>query len=103
MPTKRSRRLRHAFDAPDLADDVVAILLNGWGAQPPSPPSPPHGFTAACLDLLDDPAALWLRHEPFLRQVALDWGWEPQWTGPDGRRRFYGEHCALGGQWFDEP
>lgn len=96
-------KVRQATAAPDLADDVIAILLDGWGAQPPVP-CENHGFSRGFIDLFepDGPGTLWHRHEVYLRQVARAWRWQPKWKGVDGTLRFYGEHIAAGGSWHDD-
>lgn len=85
--------------APDLKPETVAILLRGWDAYPPEPPGP-HGFGGgfAALCNRDDMTALWREHEVWLRDVARRWGWTPRVLGQDGRRRFYAEHIAVGGE-----
>lgn len=94
MATRRPNEV-----APDLRPRAVAVLLHGWGAEPPADvPRDAHGFGGGFLDLYTEgPGALWREHEAWLRGIARAWQWQPETAGPDGIRRFYGEHLAVYG------
>jgi hypothetical protein len=88
-----------AAGPPDLSAETIAILLGGWGAEPPAAADDgDRGFEHGFADLYeqDGPATLWRTHEAFLRATAVAWGWVPTFLGPDGVARFWGEHDAAG-------
>jgi hypothetical protein len=85
---------------PDLKPETVAVLLAGWGAEPPaSVPQGPRGFDGNFLTLYDAGgiARLWREHETWLRAQAAEWNWSPAFT-LDDRMLFYGEYVAASGQ-----
>ena len=85
-------------DSPDLSNDVIAILLAGWGSEPPPGLPRVHGFAGGSLELSVTgglgPGGLWRAYAPWLRERAREWGWTPHYIGPDGERRFFGEAAA---------
>ena len=88
-------RLRSSGTAvPDLRPDVIAILLAGWGAEPPVP-GPFRGFGGGFMRLASEheggAAALWRQHEFYLRHVAREWNWSPTFELPNGNLGFFGE------------
>jgi hypothetical protein len=90
--------VKGAADRPDLKAEVVAILLAGWGAQPPAGVDPgPPGFGQGMFEAFEAPAALWCQHERFLRATAKAWGWAPSFTLPDGTPAFWAEAEAAEG------
>jgi hypothetical protein len=87
-------------EVPNLSNDVLAILLAGWGADPPTGVPRTPGFGGGMMALAvtggPGPGGLWQRHEAYLRRLAAEWGWPPTWVCRDGVLRYYGEACALG-------
>ena len=86
---------------PDLSPATVAVLLGGWCAEAPEPS--PHGFSHGFLELYDPHGPgfirFWRGHEPWLREQARKWGWEPRFRLADGSVVFYAEGVAhLGGE-----
>lgn len=80
---------------PDLSADTVSVLLGGWGAKPVVDDGR-HGFGGGFIELLDGDAAmaaLWTRHERYLRAKAREWGWHP-----DDGGMFYAERLAAEGE-----
>jgi hypothetical protein len=71
------RPVRHPATAPPLDAAEIAVLLQGWGAAPPT------GERLHTFDLFDGGdsrlAGLWRDHEPYLRRVAAAWHWVPTW------------------------
>jgi hypothetical protein len=88
-------RPKRTAAAPDLSNDVLAVLLAGWGAEPPPSERRTHGFGGGYAELAftggPGPGGLWAQHEAYLRAVAARWGWRPTCRGRDGQLRYYGE------------
>lgn len=81
---------------PPLGDSAAAIVLDGWGAHPPS---------GRCVDEAglfelfqqheDGIGRLWREHERWLRDVAAAWHIAPGFVLADGRALFFGEFVGL--------
>jgi hypothetical protein len=95
---------KREIGAPDVSPDVCAICLWGWSAEPPPGEARVHGFGHGMLELYADAgmAALWTRHEPWLRATAVRWGWPPRYRH-NGRLLYYAEAVAAGASPESEP
>ena len=72
------RRSEIPPEAPPMTDSEAAVLLAGWGVEPPL--GRRHGFGDMGLWLWqDDLGAVWREHEAFLRDKAREWSWTPFW------------------------
>ena len=93
MPRKQRPGKRTDGHDRALERQTIAILLWGWGAQPPVDDGR-HGFGRGFLTLYEPGDAgivrLWTTHREALLQQAEEWDWEPS-DDLDGTAVFFGE------------
>ena len=88
-----SRPRRNPETAPPVTNAEAAVVIGGWGANPP------HGDPRDVgLWLWEDDqiCVAWRTHEAYLRALAREWGWLPKyWIAP---RNEYGLRFVMEGR-----